>query len=191
MRSKLLSITLFFICFILASFKVQDRDDEVIHWGYQRQLTYSDFKADTTSVKHSAISCLKVIPSLFIEGSALKYKITAGFYPGCSYMKYRDKRLLQHEQGHFDMVEVYARKMRQYLHSCSNTNVTTEELNITLTKLDSDLQAVQTVYDRVTDHGLKLRAQTHWDRQIKAALDSLSAYGRPDGVVMLEGKIAR
>lgn len=184
-------LTLFFFCSVFSSFKIQEQNEEVITWSSARLLTYLDFKADTSSQKHSAISCLKIIPTLFIEGNVMKYKITAGFYPGCSYMKYRDRQLLQHEQHHFDMVEVYARKMRQYLHSCNNTSVTKEDLNIALTKLDADLQVVQALYDRVTEHGLKLRAQGHWEKQIKAALDSLNTFSHPDGIVILGEKTSQ
>ncbi|RYD59088.1 MAG: DUF922 domain-containing protein [Sphingobacteriales bacterium] len=186
MRKRLLLIALHFMCPLLCSF-VQDDSEEVIHWDKSKLLKYSDFKADTSFAKHSAISCLKIIPSLYIDGYKLKYSIRAGFYTGCSYMRHRDKQLLEHEQRHFDMVEIYARKMRQYLSSCANTRVTTKELNLTLTQIDADLQAVQVLYDKVTQHGLKPRAQLHWNKQIDATLDSLNAYGSPDGDVLLEG----
>lgn len=184
-------IILILVCVCLSSFKSVETEEEILYWSSTRQLVYTDFKADTTAAAHAAISCLKVIPFLSIDGNVLKYKIIAGFYPGCSYMKYRDKRLLGHEQLHFDMVEVYARKMRQYLHSCAYTGVSADELNNVLTRMDADLQAVQKVYDRVTDHGLKPGAQIHWGKQVSAALDSLSGYSKPEGVITISGKMPR
>lgn len=182
-----LPIILCLIALFSSSFKSGDanNDDPVLCWSACKGLTYADFKGDTVGAAHAAVSCLKVVPWVQLEGNVLKYRVVAEFYADCSYMKSKDSRLLAHEQLHFDIVEVYARKMRRYLELCKRRRITTAEITVALTQIDTELHNVQATYDRITRHGLKLRAQAAWNRQVSASLDSLGMYGETGGRIEL------
>lgn len=125
------------------------------------------------------------MPWIQLNGNNLKYRVSAEFYADCSYIKNTDTRLLAHEQLHFDMVELYARKMRQFLQGCNKRRVSTAEITATLGSMDEELHRMQARYDDVTSHGLKWRAQNAWNRQVQASLDSLHIYSTTDGRIEL------
>lgn len=87
------------------------------------------------------------------------------------------KRTLNHEQTHFNLTEVYARRLRLLFASTYNP----------CGKADSDLRAVadqvvseerddQARYDQDTAHGLNHARQAAWDRDVHDLLASLQTY---------------
>ena len=86
--------------------------------------------------------------------------------------------LLNHEQRHFDLNEVYALRLQAELCRISATGKTaeavkhalSERINGTAAQILSTLSAMQELYDDETGHGTDLSAQAEWDIRIDSWL---------------------
>jgi hypothetical protein len=95
-----------------------------IPWSEQRKLTVKDFKADTVNrPRRAATSSYNKLyfdnPSPFLKSTL---RIEAVFDCRSSYFKegYNNKYVLEHEQLHFDITELFARKLTKVLQERSN-----------------------------------------------------------------------
>jgi hypothetical protein len=98
---------------------------DTIRWSAGYKLTFSDFREikqhytgttfDTTKFAVSAYSavCISFVPR--VEGKQLLFDAFALFVRSKSWMLHRHEAVLQHEQGHFDIAAIYARKLQQAL----------------------------------------------------------------------------
>ncbi len=87
-----------------------------------------------------------------------------------------DKRVLRHEQLHFDITEVYARKIYIEAARWVGRNVSTHQLQELFDRLNNQCDSVQHAYDAATQHGRLFDQQQHWDVRIQALLDSIPPY---------------
>jgi len=85
---------------------------------------------------------------------------------------------LNHEQGHFDLNEVYRRKLQAAFAPLTAEGGTAHAAKQALQalidaasqKILSQLANTQASYDQETHHGTDLQAQTAWDKRIEAWL---------------------
>ena len=85
-----------------------------------------------------------------------------------------DAQLLDHEQLHFDIAELAARRMRARFEglreACAEPDGT-GKIQAMVQEVDRELQEEQSRYDRETSHGANMRAQDQWKRRIRALFD--------------------
>ena len=132
MKNQILKNIFFFIGFItLMSFAFVK--DDFILWQENKKLKIQDFKADnkdTIKVNRQqflgAISAIRIEYSSFQrnKNSVPEFSIKTYFDPNESWMLLKNDYVLQHEQIHFDLTELYARKMRKSVESLRQKNVT-------------------------------------------------------------------
>ena len=132
MKNQILKNIFFFICFIsLMNFSFVK--DDFILWQENKKLKIQDFKAennDTIKVNQQqflgAISAIRIEYSSFQrnKNSVPDFSIKTYFDPNESWMLLKNDYVLQHEQIHFDLTELYARKMRKSVESLRQKNVT-------------------------------------------------------------------
>ena len=132
MKNQILKNIFFFICFIsLMSFSFVK--DEFILWQENKKLKIQDFKADNKdTVKVNRQQFLGAISAIRIEYTSFQrnknsvpdFSIKTYFDPNESWMLLKNDYVLQHEQIHFDLTELYARKMRKSVESLRQKNVT-------------------------------------------------------------------
>ena len=132
MKNQILKNIFFFIGFIsLMSFSFVK--DDFILWQENKKLKIQDFKAenkDTIKVNQQqflgAISAIRIEYSSFQrnKNSVPDFSIKTYFDPNESWMLLKNDYVLQHEQIHFDLTELYARKMRKSVESLRQKNVT-------------------------------------------------------------------
>ena len=132
MKNQILKNIFFFIGFIsLLSFSFVK--DEFILWQENKKLKIQDFKAenkDTIKVNRQqflgAISAIRIEYSSFQrnKNSVPDFSIKTYFDPNESWMLLKNDYVLQHEQIHFDLTELYARKMRKSVESLRQKNIT-------------------------------------------------------------------
>ena len=132
MKNQILKNIFFFIGFIsLMSFSFVK--DEFILWQENKKLKIQDFKADNKdTVKVNQQQFLGAISAIRIEYSSFQrnknsvpdFSIKTYFDPNESWMLLKNDYVLQHEQIHFDLTELYARKMRKSVESLRQKNVT-------------------------------------------------------------------
>lgn len=132
MKNQILKNIFFFIGFIsLMSFSFVK--DDFILWQENKKLKIQDFKAenkDTIKINRQqflgAISAIRIEYSSFQrnKNSVPDFSIKTYFDPNESWMLLKNDYVLQHEQIHFDLTELYARKMRKSVESLRQKNVT-------------------------------------------------------------------
>ena len=132
MKNQILKNIFFLIGFIsLMSFSFVK--DDFILWQENKKLKIQDFKAenkDTIKVNQQqflgAISAIRIEYSSFQrnKNSVPDFSIKTYFDPNESWMLLKNDYVLQHEQIHFDLTELYARKMRKSVESLRQKNVT-------------------------------------------------------------------
>jgi transcriptional/translational regulatory protein YebC/TACO1 len=108
------------------------------------------------------------------------YEVKSWFYPKDSWVKVNSKSesLLAHEQLHFDISELYARKMREFLagfHPQSIQEAKTE-LKKAHTKIERERIKLQNLYDIETKHGNLNSQQLKWQKRIAEELSKLEEY---------------
>ena len=91
--------------------------ESAILWAEHSKLSWSDFKgrAPRTVGEPSAVTETGFRMQLVCRAGSLDIDVAAEFYPGSSWVKANRKsgELLRHEQGHFDITELYAKKMKK------------------------------------------------------------------------------
>lgn len=132
MKNHILKNIFFLIGFIsLMSFSFVK--DDFILWQENKKLKIQDFKADNKdTVKVNRQQFLGAISAIRIEYSSFQrnknsvpdFSIKTYFDPNESWMLLKNDYVLQHEQIHFDLTELYARKMRKSVESLRQKNVT-------------------------------------------------------------------
>lgn len=151
-----------------------------MEWDASRKLTWSDFKGP---VPPDAVPAATTASGISYEYSAnlihhevkLDFKVTAFFYPNESWYKPEvcDAHILQHEQLHFDISEVFARRMRIKLRNTSFTENVKSEIRKIYRETLKELEDLQDKYDWETNFSRNPEAQARWNAQIKEALERL------------------
>jgi predicted secreted Zn-dependent protease len=84
--------------------------------------------------------------------------------------------LLAHEQLHFDITELYARKLRKALQTYEPDEKMKKELDAIYSKVEKQRRQMQTQFDKETNHSINKEAEFKWRVFIKQELDKLSEF---------------
>jgi predicted secreted Zn-dependent protease len=80
--------------------------------------------------------------------------------------------VLKHEQGHFDIAEIFARKLfRQMTEYRYNNRTYKEDLTAIYDNIVAEKAKMQGDYDRETNHSLNRYKQNEWLKKIEALLE--------------------
>lgn len=89
--------------------------------------------------------------------------------------------ILNHEQRHFDISELFARKLRKQL---SETSMTARNFSSVYNNLYNSIVAehndYQDLYDAQSEHSIDEEEQTNWNNKIDAELAELQDYANPE-----------
>jgi hypothetical protein len=171
------------IRFVLSSYVSHDRSEETIPWQEGRSLTWNDFRGVPEKRNSVASTYYNISTSVADHKEYCTVGITAIFFPTLSWkQKDRDdKIILIHEQRHFDITELFARKLRKRIKSEKFNSAA--ELESRLEKFyeenDKAMEACQEEYDRQTDHSRNGQKQREWNKRIEQAIASLKDYKDP------------
>ena len=163
---------------------------EIIIWSKNRPLTWYDFKAQfiTTSI-HGATTCSGINSNWKTKKDSVFLSILAVMDPLCSRVKqdFRTYSSLKHEQLHFDISELYARKLRQTI---LTQKLVKKDLGIVLKTLvatnDKLLTDYQSKYDTETNHSQIKSKQLEWEKKVAAELKALESYSNAEIRLLLK-----
>lgn len=157
-------------------------------WSTTRRLRWADFAGTPAPAAgdEGALTAYSIFYGVRCTGDSFSFLAVAGFLPHESWVKpevtadrARSERTLRHEQTHFDLTEVYARRLRKAFSDqyepCRRSD---EELDGLAKQYLAAEKAEQRRYDEGTHHGLVAGVQASWDHQVAADLAALSAYSR-------------
>lgn len=153
---------------------------DTIVWRQDSGLTKESFKAKRQgSYPFAAYSATALLFYTKDKDGALKFYIEAIFLKSKSFFnkEYSDY-LLNHEQIHFDIVELYARKMRKRLDEKDFTKVNNAvaEIKKQYEKTLAEINKEQDKYDKDTQHGINSAKQQVWNESIAQQLKELEKY---------------
>jgi hypothetical protein len=160
---------------------------EIIPWSADRPLTWADFRARPDIASGAAaLTMTTVIQRFACSGELFGFEATAVFFPDRSWVNKPlfvelgiDVWGLRHEQTHFDLTEVHARRARQFFATLARPcGYSVEQLSELGARFVNDASTAQVRYDRETGHGRDGSAQAWWDGHVKAQLGALAAYER-------------
>jgi uncharacterized protein DUF922 len=160
-------------------------EDHAFAWSGRRRLRWSDFQgAPATRGTEAAMTAYTMSYAWKCAGRTFEFRVLAAFRPRFSWVKdavLRDsvesRRTLVHEQTHFDLTEVHARRMRRSFAAltgpCRRADT---ELNELAQRLVQEEKADQRRYDDETNHGLLLKQQAAWTAEVGRQLTALGRY---------------
>jgi Bacterial protein of unknown function (DUF922) len=155
------------------------RADSAFPWSAARRLRWSDFRGQPPGRgDEGAKTGYALFYAWKCRGEAFDFRVIAAFRPRQSWVKAvivkdssQSRSALGHEQTHFDLTEVHARRMRQYFtalpHACRKTD---QELTALARRLLQEEKAEQQRYDTETGHGLRAAPQAAWSREVTRRL---------------------
>ena len=158
-----------------------------VPWSRSYPLSWADFKATAPADgAEGARTVYELNYEWQCRGAAFQFVVTAEFLPARSWVKpgvvlspSESARVLGHEQTHFNVTEVFARRVRKYfaeLYSpCTqNENV----LQVAVERYITEEAAMQKRYDDDTRYGLEAPRQRMWDRDVLEMLSSLEKFAK-------------
>jgi hypothetical protein len=162
-------------------FSVSYAQDTEKPWDSEKKLSWSDFKGEPdfehpyAAITYSGMSY--GFSADIVNGKVLvKYEVKSFFVASKSWVKKRyskDKDLLKHEQLHFDITELYARKFRKRLSRMVFTEDVKSEIKKVYHEVTNEKTKLQELYDIETDHSKKELIQTKWQLKIAMELKKL------------------
>ncbi len=151
-----------------------------IDWSPTRKLTWDDFRG--TPPKNSANAALTHSGLSFDIGfgsNGFSYFISCRFDKTRSWGRVKTDPILQHEQAHFDITEIHARKLYRAFKNYRYDEKTVEkEINTIYEAIIQEHHAMQVQYDSETEHSLNGKAQAAWLKKISGELKNLDAFAK-------------
>ncbi|HTD94299.1 MAG TPA: DUF922 domain-containing protein [Chitinophagaceae bacterium] len=156
----------------------QEGDDELIQWKAGHRLKWDDYQAKPKPGVDAAASTATFLAIEYnFENNAFGYKISCSFSRKKSWAQHKNDYILAHEQGHFDIAEIYARLLNKRMkdYKFDKTTYKTELGKIYHSVLD-EKEAFQNSYDDETNHSINKDKQAAWLKKIDGLLAETAPY---------------
>lgn len=173
---RLILSTLFFLLVIHTN-----AQHDIINWNENVRLSYDDFKGPVpgNKLEQKAIT-FSVIEIKFDQSAeSVKVNVLSYFQRDLSWMRndWKNDYTLRHEQGHFDITELHARKVRKKLEGMKISRKNGDKkVNKVCQKLIKQHHKAQVKYDKATSFSIREKNQKEWSAKIAKDLKKLDAY---------------
>ena len=154
------------------------QDEELIKWSAGRKLKWQDYHAEPDSRSGAAASTSTQIGFEYhIRDNNPTYVITCKFSKARSWGRYKNDYILSHEQGHFDIAEIFTRKFVKAIKEYSfDKNSYRNDLRKIYADAMKDKENFQQDYDRETDYSRIKEKQAEWLKKIEKMLEEYKDY---------------
>jgi hypothetical protein len=183
-------LSLFFLAFTFFGFTNPDertaryletKNGLAIEWSPDVKLKWSDFKAKNRVSKSFSVatSTCGFGYDGIVRGDEIILNVYVHFYCYESWKNpdYHMNDVLQHEQLHFDICELYGRKFYKEIQRLKTKNQFNEKsLESLYNSLVKEYDAFQDLYDAETGHSTKTMKQLEWNNRIAAELNLLEGF---------------
>ena len=152
--------------------KVVNNEDEMIPWNNQRKLNWDDFLSAPQKQGDAVASTSTSLGiSYQVKNGELTYTITCNFSKKKSWGLLKTDYILAHEQAHFDITELHARRLYEALyHYEFNPETFKKDIAAIYEKIVNEKEAMQEAYDKETDHSRRKKLQYDWLEKINSML---------------------
>ncbi len=175
-----------FIFFLVLSGNLLFAQDnsEKISWSSIRTLNWEDFRAAPDESSSFSANTNSGISYTWNYSTAsgkpvLENEVSSNFYPNRSWVKEeiedRDY-LLAHEQLHFDISELHARKLRKALSEYQPGSNIRGDLKKIYNRIEAERTAMQKKFDAETQHSENKPAEYRWRKFVAMELEKLKDF---------------
>ena len=154
-----------------------------IPWSASRPLTIADFQGRPSPLyPQAALTSADIKAGAKCVNFEFSGTVQATFDPATSWFrqpKTASAALLRHEQTHFDLTEVYARRLRQKLlvfQARADCNKLQPAFNNLTKGIYAEWAKEQNRYDAESNHGLNAARQDFWEKSTQVRLAQLDAF---------------
>lgn len=174
-------IVLCIIFITILSLGFTQTSDNLILYG-SRDIVWSDFKGKPSPRNKlesaSTGTTIKLNP-IHVSEDSVVLEVSNYFICDKSWTITDSAIVLEHERGHFEISEIYARKMRkQFVESKFNLKTLNNEVQNVFKKYDRELDLRQDKYDLETKHSIDRKRQGEWTKQIQTELMQLEPFSK-------------
>lgn len=148
------------------------KEDDFIHWSENRKLSWDDFKAPPVrSGSTAALTATHLGFSYNMVNGKITFTIECRFDKNKSWGLVKNDWILQHEQGHFDIAEIFARRLHKSITGYTfNRNSFQKDLDGLYSRIVEEKEKYQQQYDDETDYSRNKTKQEEWLKKIAAGL---------------------
>ncbi len=174
-----MKVLLSFFFLALSSLTLNAQSKDTIYWSVSRKVEWKDFKGKPDkSTNLLAMTQAGIGYEVACINGDLKLKIYCYFNVNKSWTKERESdELLAHEQLHFDITELYTRKLRKKLSEVADPcGKNVKELDKIYQSNFKECAKAQDLYDKETNHSLNEQKQQEWEEKIAKELKELEKY---------------
>ncbi len=156
----------------------QSNKEELLDWSDTRKLTWADYKANPDPDSDAAASTTTyLVIDYNITSRSFSYKIESRFSKTHSWGLHKTEYILSHEQGHFDIAEIFARKLNKKMSEYNFNNKTYQKnLQKIYDEVTKEKEDLQNNYDNETNHSIRKEEQAQWLKKIKLLLEEYAAW---------------
>ena len=178
-----MKVLVLFICSIaFFPLTVIKNNDNAILWTPSYKLSWADFQgmpdlSDSTNEQSATKTRIEVTTKF--SGTIIYYYVSCFFEKESSWtLSDRSRNLLEHEQLHFDISEIFARELRKKLKEMKNVTKTNIQQKVKDQYHDVITKCVsfQHQYDQETDHSRNHENQQIWNEKVKDILQNTKEY---------------
>jgi hypothetical protein len=167
---------------IVISFSFVRFPDPCRNWDKYRKLTWEDYEGSSpVNPEFNAITRTRFNYTVTLNKDSAYIDAQICFLSDESWVisGYNTSYLLNHEQRHFDIAEVYTRMFRKYAAKWNGKGDLLPYLAAGKDSILAKQKSVHTLYDAETEHSIITPAQQKWDLKIDSLLESYSSYEKP------------
>ena len=166
------------VAFFISPLFAAAQDEQFIEWSSSKKLTWADYLASPSSLSDAAaITSTALGIEYHFRNNVLAYKITCRFSKTRSWGKSKTIYILQHEQGHFDITEIFARKLAKEIKQYKfDPRKYQEDLGKIYKKVMDEKEEYQNKYDIETDYSRNKEKQAEWLKKIDEELEYLDGF---------------
>ncbi|MCW3106604.1 MAG: secreted protein [Segetibacter sp.] len=167
-------LILAFIC--SASLQSFGQQNSII-WNERQPLQWTDFAGEVNdSSSFDAESFAEVSYNYEFNGPKdFNFEVFASFNKNTSWCRkeYQTQSLLKHEQLHFDIAELYAKKLKEAFDNYQYSKNFSNEIHRIFNQKKLEYHLMQHKYDDETNHSLNKERQKDWEQFIYEELSEM------------------
>ena len=162
----------FVTAFIFPLLLLSQREEDLIKWNENRKLTWDDFKAAPLKMgSTAAMTTTHLGFSYNFANGKITYKIDCWFEKNKSWGLVKNDWILKHEQGHFDIAEIFARQLYRSVSEYQYNKTTFQkDLTAIYKSVVEGKEKFQQQYDDETDYSRNKTKQEEWLKKIESEL---------------------
>lgn len=173
-------ITVFSIAFLISQLCVSQpsaNNTHLVKWDESRKISWNHFIVKNGSDRFAAECHTFFKASFYLENDSVFCQVVSYFNKDSSWraphIRKSDPYTINHEQKHFDITEIFARKIRKQL---IEQPVNEQQLESIYFENARECRKFQERYDRETRHSIDISKQLEWNQKIEQLLIDLDDF---------------